>query len=396
MKKTTFILFSFFICIYANANMRVEPAITEGSHSTLVPQCAILLSPSNGETGVIVNADMNNLITLNWTAPLTGDTVAGYNIYFGQHANEMYFIGSTPDYTFSIDGIFKNTTYYWQVIPVGLDGQAEGCDVWSFTTESSAPIVPDYVNNFSIEDDGWHRATGPVNGQITKVVTNDWNYFEFANQSDGPNGFAGYINMYNRGLPTYNWLISPLLDLSTSPLYLNFDIALTSFADPSEGAFTAEEFVALMVSEDDGLTWTELERWDENSNIDYNGQAAQQRTLTQTGNTRFAFYAYTSENSLNNVDFFVDNFSITQNLTVIDQEKIALTFYPNPVVDYLNISTTENIKDVTIYNLLGQQVLHKTVNGLGSTLDLSGLPAGNYIARVNTSNAVKSVKLIKK
>jgi len=396
MKKITFLLFSVLIGNQTYADIhKMNADIEVWSATAAIPECAVLLSPAAGETGVVINADLNNLIILNWTAPLFGDPVISYNIYFGQHANEMYLLGSTSDFSFSVDGIFPNTTYYWQAIPVGADGPAEGCEIWSFTTETTAAIIPDYINNFSIEADGWYRATGPLNAQVTKVIANDWTYFDFGNQSDGPNGFAAYINMYNNGTPSYNWFISPLLDLSSAPLYLNFDIALTSFRDPSASTFTAEEFVALLVSEDDGLTWTELERWDQNSNINFEGEATLERTLTQTGNTRFAFYSYISENSESNIDFFVDNFRVTQNLAIGEQEKETFTFYPNPVIDVLNFSASDVIKDVIIYNLMGQQVLNKEVNDLGSTIDMSGLPSGNYIARINSANGMKSIKLVK-
>ena len=396
MKKITFLLFSMLIGNHTYANIHAVNAAFAGRSGTFaIPECAVVLSPASGQTGVVINADLNNLITLNWTAPLFGDPVTSYNIYFGQHVNEMYLLGSTPDFTFSIDGIFPNTTYYWQAVPVNADGQALGCETWSFTTETTAPITPDYITNFSIAAEGWYRATGPINGQVTKVFENDWDYFEFANQSDGPNGFAAYINLFNNSTPSYNWFISPLFDLSASPLYLNFDIALTSFRDPSASAFSSEEFVALLVSEDDGLTWSELERWDQNATINFQGEASLERTLTQTGTTRFAFYSFISENSESNVDFFIDNFRITQNLAIGEQEKAILTFYPNPVIDVLNFSASEIIKAVTVYNLLGQQVLYKAVNDLGSTINMSGLPSGNYIARADTANGVKTVKLVK-
>ena len=123
--------------------------------------------------------------------------------------------------------------------------------------------------------------------------------------------------------------------------------------------------------------------------------AAPQRTLTQTGITRFAFYSFISENSTSNIDFFVDNFKITQNLSVIGQEKATFVCYPKPVVDILNLSSSEVMKEIAVYNLMGQRVLNKKVNGLESTIDMSGLPSGNYIAKITSENGVKSIKLIK-
>ena len=397
MKKITLLLFGMLIGNYAYAEK--QHSIGTSTSPTVdfaIPECAVVLAPANGATDVVINTDINNLVTLNWTAPLFGETVSSYKIYFGQHADAMFFVGMTSDFTFSVDGIFPSTTYYWQAIPVGADGDAAGCEVWNFTTETTAPLTPDYINNFSVTEDGWYRAIGPLDGQVTKVNANDWETFDFGNQSDGPNGFAAYINLYNQGVPSYNWIVSPRIDLSAPPLYLNYEIALTSFRDPSAAVFTGEEFVALLASEDDGLTWTELDRWDENSDIDFNGEQAPQRTLTQTGNTRFAFYSFISANSVSNIDFFVDNFKITQNLSIIKQERATFVFYPNPVIDVLSLSSSELMLEVAIYNLMGQRVLNKKMNDLESIIDMSGLPSGNYIARITSENAVKSIKLIKR
>jgi hypothetical protein len=65
------------------------------------------------------------------------------------------------------------------------------------------------------------------------------------------------------------------------------------------------------------------------------------------------------------------------------------------VKDILNVSFEQNISDVTVYNLLGQQVAFKKMNADKGQIDLSNLASGTYLVRVNTENAVKTIKVIK-
>jgi hypothetical protein len=69
--------------------------------------------------------------------------------------------------------------------------------------------------------------------------------------------------------------------------------------------------------------------------------------------------------------------------------------YPNPVKNILNLSSAENISDVAVYNLLGQQVVAKSVNATQSQIDMAALPKGTYMVKVTANNQVKTIKVIK-
>ncbi|WP_306352502.1 fibronectin type III domain-containing protein [Flavobacterium sp. '19STA2R22 D10 B1'] len=71
------------------------------------------------------------------------------------------------------------------------------------------------------------------------------------------------------------------------------------------------------------------------------------------------------------------------------------SYYPNPVKDVLNLSYSENITSVAVFNLMGQQVIQKTVNANQSQIDMSALAAGAYLVRVNSGDNTKTVKVIK-
>jgi type IX secretion system substrate protein/NHL repeat-containing protein len=92
------------------------------------------------------------------------------------------------------------------------------------------------------------------------------------------------------------------------------------------------------------------------------------------------------------------SFTLTVNSTLgIDKNIIkGFKFYPNPVNDVLNITAQETIKQLKVFNLLGQIIRQKMTNSTQVTLDLSLLPTGSYFVHVRTDKTIKSVKFIKR
>lgn len=69
--------------------------------------------------------------------------------------------------------------------------------------------------------------------------------------------------------------------------------------------------------------------------------------------------------------------------------------YPNPTNNILNISALHTIDSIVIYSMLGQNVMSQSTDNNQVQLDLSGLPTGSYIVRVQAGNQVGSYNLIK-
>ena len=63
-----------------------------------------------------------------------------------------------------------------------------------------------------------------------------------------------------------------------------------------------------------------------------------------------------------------------------------VTLYPNPVVGQLNIDCAEPIRQVAIFNTLGQQVLLSHDLGTSSVMNLSNLNKGTYTMRISLEN----------
>jgi Secretion system C-terminal sorting domain len=83
------------------------------------------------------------------------------------------------------------------------------------------------------------------------------------------------------------------------------------------------------------------------------------------------------------------------NLATDTFDNANFTFRPNPVVDVLNLQYNKAITSVSVYNIVGQEVIAKTVNANMSQVDMSALPSGTYMVKVTSNNEVKTIKVVK-
>ena len=79
----------------------------------------------------------------------------------------------------------------------------------------------------------------------------------------------------------------------------------------------------------------------------------------------------------------------------ISFDNANFSYYPNPVKNMLNLSYTQNISSVVVFNLLGQEVVSRAVNANQSQIDMSHLPTGTYMVKLTADNQVKTIKVIK-
>ena len=75
--------------------------------------------------------------------------------------------------------------------------------------------------------------------------------------------------------------------------------------------------------------------------------------------------------------------------------KLGLKYFPNPVNDVLNIASDFTMDQVTVFNQLGQIVLTHSVNTSNTSLDMTSLPTGIYMVRVEANNKAETFKITK-
>jgi hypothetical protein len=78
------------------------------------------------------------------------------------------------------------------------------------------------------------------------------------------------------------------------------------------------------------------------------------------------------------------------------QETEFIQFHPNPVRDVLTVQTRNNIKHVTVYNLLGEMVNSIPLETDAIDVDMSTFTQGLYIVKVLTDDGIKIFKVFKK
>lgn len=93
----------------------------------------------------------------------------------------------------------------------------------------------------------------------------------------------------------------------------------------------------------------------------------------------------------------VTNFSFTPETAGMDDfAASSVKYYPNPIVDVLNISSGQSsISKVEMYNMLGQMVLSKSINGSLTSLNVSELDGGIYNVKIYSENKEQTIKVVK-
>jgi hypothetical protein len=103
--------------------------------------------------------------------------------------------------------------------------------------------------------------------------------------------------------------------------------------------------------------------------------------------------------SVDNAGFvYIDNILLTVNsvLSVNNFEsQNKVTVYPNPANSMINLNAHNNIEQVAIFTLTGQQVMFVQPNANETSINISGLSSGMYIVRSIVNGIESTSKVIK-
>lgn len=278
--------------------------------TNVVPDPIRLVSPTNA----LQNAPHNSI--LSWTAD---GFATGYKLSLGTNpeADNILNAQDVANVTQYTPSLGWNTTYYWKVMGYNSNGNGASSQVYSFKTEvNSVQSIP-YTENFTtFPPTFWKKAKGQLTNNVTFTSTTDsqWGADGFAN--DGTTG-AARMNIYNAG--QFEWLITPTIDLATlTDLKLNFDIALTKFSGTTATVLSADDKVAVVISTDNGQTWSQsnvLKEWHSTDTISNTGDQVCLDLAAYSGLVKIGFYAEsTVANPRTNTDInvYIDNISVIQ------------------------------------------------------------------------------------
>jgi hypothetical protein len=356
------------------------------------PTCVAPAPPTAADVTV-------NTATMNWIAA-TPAPANGYEFYISNTAiapnATTVPTGSVAAAvtTTNLTELTSSTIYRMYVRSIcGTSDFSSWSDTGQFTTPCAIFDAPFQQNFDAFLPLCWARAAaGTVETGPTGSAAGIWLADGFLNV--GTTG-ATSANLYFTN--QVGWLIAPPMSTTVGGSYaFSFNYGVTIWQGTAQIAMGSDDFVKVVMSADNGVTWTEVHVFNAASNVTNLSQAYLYEFTATTSQVKFAFVASDGTvDDLEDYDFFVDNVTFETNLSNDGYIKNSFTAYPNPVKDVLNLSFDQNISDVAVYNLLGQQMLLMNINANKGQIDMSNLASGTYLVRVNSENAVKTIKVIK-
>ncbi|PTM03420.1 MAG: hypothetical protein DA407_14025, partial [Bacteroidetes bacterium] len=92
----------------------------------------------------------------------------------------------------------------------------------------------------------------------------------------------------------------------------------------------------------------------------------------------------------------IDDVVVTSTLGINDFEKNELSHSYNKNTDVLKLESSNlNLNSVEVYNILGQQVISKSLSNYSEHINLASLNDGMYIVKIKVGDGEKVIKLLK-
>jgi len=96
---------------------------------------------------------------------------------------------------------------------------------------------------------------------------------------------------------------------------------------------------------------------------------------------------------LDNIYFYKEPLTAISDL----DSKKSISYYPNPVVDNLNIRSETEIQNIDVYTITGQRIKALPLKINSTTIDLTDVRQGTYFVYVTLKNGTRSIqKIVKK
>ena len=339
-------------------------ATTDYGNNMFIDEVVIENVPSCAEpTALVSSAITTTSATISWTAP-TVAPANGYDYYLNI-SNIAPLTTTIPTgsvaagvTTKALTGLSQSTIYYFWVRSKCSSTTTSAWTSISFATVTPPPANDDCANAILLTA-GVTINSNPLIGNTVSAATTAG--LTFACQPLRNNDV-----WYKVAIPASGNLTLETSPSIGSPLIVDTVMSVFSSCGGTEigcddDSGTASNFSKIILTGQTPNSVIYVGVWRYNATVD----------------GKFRISAYDA--SLSNSTFNNENFS----------------YYPNPVVDILNLKYNENISSASVFNLLGQQVLSKSINQNETLLDLSSLPTGTYLVKLSVDNLVKTIKINK-
>ncbi len=300
-----------------------------------VPSCTKAVLPTDGATNQIFLPKIVYDAAAGAEKYLVsvGDEEGNWNIA-NKYDNEAYL-----DYFFTFE-LKPNTKHYVQITPVNAEGEAENCQITTFTT--GTPVANDNCSTAEIVS----------NLPFSKDIDG-----RFASDSEGPVKCNGE-GVANDGL----WYV-----VEGNGSDITITVTPTSFWNPQ-----------IVVKEGSCGETSCLANVDEQS-------FSKPETVTLLNTVQGKKY-YVNIGSSTIIDFTEGTFNleITTNLNTNDVYTSSLKVYPNPTNDFLHVENNQHVLAYEIKDMTGRSIVSRKMNG--KKIDVQNLAKGVYIIKLQTKN----------
>ena len=316
---------------------------------------------------------------------------------------------------------------------MGIETADVTFDGATLATDSNGDVtfisILDGSYNYSISKDCFEVATGSITvagaeifESVMLMTRTTNNIFWFVGSAGSPAPFVGATITITDGVGYTNSFVNSLLDDSMSDVpYGTYDytiekdcfetvtgqVTVECTPSPNQGVsvFTtggaaavidisvtqnAEMLTANVSGVDITYQWVDCD----NGNAPIDGETNQMFSATTNGN-----YAVI----ITNTNCAISDTSACYEVNTLSLETLenpfTISVYPNPVVNNVNIALGKTYQDINvqIFSITGQLInnVYET-NSIQCKIDMSNLPTGNYILRINADGNSKSSIVIKK
>lgn len=307
-------------------------------------------TPNNDVWYTFVATETEHRVTVGNIVNLNGDynTDMGIAIYSG-NCNALTFVDTSDPESVNVTGLIVGDTYYVRVY-----GWQSDADPMSFGICVSA------------------LGTVPDNDDCSSAILATIPYSNTQEASGATNG-AGFVGCSGDEMNDGVWY-------TFTGNGSDVVITVNPFGwDPEIGVYKGD--CSNLVCE---------------GSVDDGGQGTLETYLIESSEAGVTYYVnvgYYSSSFDGSEGPFSINISSTLGVSGFDASNFKV--YPNPVKDILNLDYIQDISSVTVFNLLGQQMLSKEINAERGNIDMSGFAAGSYLVKVLAGNQSKTIKVIK-
>ena len=94
--------------------------------------------------------------------------------------------------------------------------------------------------------------------------------------------------------------------------------------------------------------------------------------------------------------YYFDDVKLNINLSLQNFSNDKINIFPNPANDLITISSDKLIEAISLYNVLGQEVISSRPNNNNQTIDIASLNSGVYIVKTTIAGVTSSSRIVKK